>query len=189
MLMLVGLGNPGTQYALNRHNIGFMVVDALAHAYGAPGWRKKFQAEITDCTIGNEKVLLVKPQTYMNDSGRAVQEAAHFYKLAPKDIVVVHDELDLAPFKLKLKLGGGTAGHNGLKSIQSHLGTPEFRRLRFGIGHPGARPLVLKYVLGNFSKAELDQLPDHLGAIADEAASLITGDDAQFLSNVARQLR
>ncbi|MEO0411160.1 MAG: aminoacyl-tRNA hydrolase [Pseudomonadota bacterium] len=189
MFMLVGLGNPGGQYALHRHNIGFMVVDAIAALYHAPAFRKKFHAEIAECRIGAAKVLLVKPQTFMNDSGQAVQEAARFYKIAPSDILVVHDELDLAPFKLKLKLGGGTAGHNGLKSIQAHLNTDQFRRLRFGIGHPGARHLVLKYVLGNFSKAELDALPDHLGAIAAEAEMLASGNDARFLSDVSQRLR
>ncbi|MEM7570103.1 MAG: aminoacyl-tRNA hydrolase [Pseudomonadota bacterium] len=189
MFILVGLGNPGGQYALHRHNVGFMVIDAIAEAYGAPSFRKKFQAEVSECKIDGTKVLLMKPQTFMNESGQAVQAAAQFYKIAPADIMVVHDELDLEPFKLKVKVGGGTAGHNGLKSIQAHLGTPDFGRLRFGIGHPGAKPLVLKYVLGNFAKAEMDPLADYLGAIAAEIGLLAKGETAPFLSNIARRLR
>jgi len=189
VLMFVGLGNPGGQYALHRHNVGFMAVDVIADMYSAPPFRKKFQGLASECRIDGKKVLLLKPQTFMNESGRSVQAAAQFYKIAPADILVMHDELDLAPFKVKLKLGGGTAGHNGLKSIAAHLGTNDFRRLRFGIGHPGAKPLVNKHVLGNFEKAEMATLPDILGALAAEAPSLASGDDARFLSDFAQRLR
>ncbi|MEM6684123.1 MAG: aminoacyl-tRNA hydrolase [Pseudomonadota bacterium] len=189
MLMIVGLGNPGSKHALQRHNVGFMAIDVLAEVYSAPPFRQKFQGLASECRIEGVKTLLLKPQTFMNDSGRSVGAAAQFYKIAPANILVIHDELDLAEFKIKLKLGGGTAGHNGLKSIAAHLGTNDFKRLRFGIGHPGAKPLVLKHVLGNFSKAELEHLPEILGAVAAEAKSLVTGDDARFLSDLAQRLR
>lgn len=189
MFMLVGLGNPGAQYALHRHNVGFMAIDVIAELYHAPQFRKKFQAMSAECRIGAQKVLLLKPQTFMNDSGRSVQEAARFYKIPSERILVIHDELDIPEFKIKLKLGGGTAGHNGLKSIEAHLGTKDFRRLRFGIGHPGAKHLVTNHVLGNFSKQEMQALPDVLGAIAAEAKSLVDGDDPRFLSDLALRLR
>lgn len=189
MYMIVGLGNPGAQYALHRHNVGFMAVDVIADHYGAPEFRKKFHGLASECRIDGSKVLLLKPQTFMNNSGQAVQQAVRFYKIAPEDILVIHDELDLAEFKIKIKLGGGTAGHNGLKSMQAHLGTPDFKRLRFGIGHPGAKPLVNYHVLGNFSKAEMEQLPDVLGALAAEINWLVSGDDARFLSDFALRLR
>lgn len=189
MFMLVGLGNPGAQYALHRHNVGFMAIDTIAEIYSAPPFRKKFQGLATECRIDGTKTLLLKPQTFMNNSGQSVQEAARFYKIDAANILVLHDELDLAEFKIKLKLGGGTAGHNGLKSIEAHLGTKEFRRLRFGIGHPGAKPLVNNHVLGNFSKAELNELPTVLGAIAAETKWLVEGDDPRFLSDLALRLR
>lgn len=189
VFMLVGLGNPGAQYALHRHNVGFMAIDVIADLYGAPQMRKKFQGLATECRIGSAKVLLLKPQTFMNKSGQSVQEAARFYKISPSNILVIHDELDLAEFKIKLKLGGGTAGHNGLKSIEAHLNTKDFRRLRFGIGHPGAKHLVNGHVLGNFSKTEMADLPDVLGAVAAEANWLVQGDDPRFLSDLALRLR
>lgn len=189
VFIIAGLGNPGAQYALNRHNVGFMVVDAIADMASAPAFRKKFKSLVSECKLGSTKVLLMKPQTFMNASGEAVREAAQFYKVSPAKVLAIHDELDLEPFKLKVKTGGGNAGHNGLKSIQSHLGTPDFMRLRIGIGHPGAKPLVHKHVLGNFSKAELEALPDLLGAIAAEAQSLVAGDEAKFLSDTALRLR
>ncbi|MER2607201.1 MAG: aminoacyl-tRNA hydrolase, partial [Siculibacillus sp.] len=147
MLLFVGLGNPGAEYARNRHNIGFMAVDALVRRRSFSPWRAKFHGEICEGTIGDEKIVALKPQTYMNDSGRAVVACMSFYKIEPKDVVVFHDELDLPPAKIRVKIGGGHAGHNGLRSIQAHIG-PDFRRVRLGIGHPGAKDRVTGWVLG-----------------------------------------
>lgn len=184
MQLWVGLGNPGPQYALHRHNVGFMVLDTLAEFHNFGPVQKKFQGWLQEGRIGGEKILLLKPATYMNESGRAVGEALRFYKLGTDALTVFHDELDLAPFKVKVKQGGGTAGHNGLRSIDQHLGA-EFRRVRLGIGHPGHKDRVTGYVLGNFAKAEMDPLADMLGAIAGEAEWLAKGDNARFMSDIA----
>lgn len=188
MQLWVGLGNPGAQYALNRHNVGFMAVDAIAYIHGFDPWRSRFQGWASEGRLGPDKILLLKPSTYMNESGRSVGEAMRFFKLAPGDVTVFHDELDLAPFRVKVKTGGGTAGHNGLKSTDAHIGN-DFRRVRIGIGHPGHKDRVSPYVLGNYAKAEIDPLADMLGAIAAEAPLLAAGDDARFMNEVARRLQ
>ena len=163
MQIWTGLGNPGPQYAMHRHNIGFMVCDVIAemHAFGPA--QKKFSGWVQEGRIGTEKVLLLKPATFMNESGRAVGEALRFYKLGTEALTVFHDELDLAPFKVKVRTGGGLAGHNGLRSIDKHLG-PDFRRVRIGIGHPGHKDRVTGHVLGNYAKAEQDDLVQMLAA-------------------------
>ncbi|KPF87142.1 peptidyl-tRNA hydrolase [Novosphingobium sp. AAP83] len=184
MQLWVGLGNPGPQYALHRHNVGFMVLDTIAEVHRFGPVQKKFQGWLQEGRIGTEKVLLLKPATFMNESGRAVGEAMRFYKLGLDALTVFHDELDLAPFKVKVKHGGGTAGHNGLRSIDQHLGA-EFQRVRLGIGHPGHKDRVTGYVLGNFAKAEQDDLVDMLGAIASEADWLARGDGVRFINDVA----
>ena len=189
MQLWVGLGNPGPQYAMHRHNIGFMALDAIAevHGFGAP--RKAFSGWVQEGRIGTTRLLLLKPGTFMNESGRAVGEAARFYKLDADAVTVFHDELDLAPFKVKVKTGGGTAGHNGLRSTDAHIGNG-FRRVRLGIGHPGHKDRVTPYVLGPFAKAELEDLTDLLGAVAAEAGWLAAGDDVRFMNEVAlRQQR
>lgn len=183
MLIFAGLGNPGTRYARNRHNIGFMAVDEIARACRAAPWRVRFQGQASEATIGSEKVLLLKPQTYMNESGRAIGEAARFYKVAPADVIVFHDELDLAPAKLRIKLGGGNAGHNGLRSTTAAIGN-EYRRVRMGIGHPGDKALVHGYVLNDFGKAEEPWVEDLCSACADNAALLAVHDDAGFQNKV-----
>jgi len=190
MQIWAGLGNPGAQYALHRHNVGFMAVDAIAEVHGFGPWQKKFRALVSEGRIGRRKILLLKPQTFMNDSGDAVQQALKFYKLDMDALTVFHDELDLAPMKVKVKVGGGTAGHNGLRSIDSHLG-PEFRRVRIGIGHPGPgqKEKVTRHVLGNYAKSEMEPLADLLAAIADEAQWLADGDDARFMSEVALRMQ
>src|SRR3982750_1138062 len=190
MQLWVGLGNPGTKYALQRHNVGFMVADILAEVHDFGPWSKKFRGLVAEGRIGRQRVLLLKPQTFMNDSGDAVQQALHFYKLDDDALTVFHDELDLAPFKVKVKLGGGTAGHNGLRSIDAALG-PEFRRVRIGIGHPrpGRKDPLTPPVLGNYAKSEVEPLSDMLGAIASEAEWLADGDDARFMSEVALRLQ
>ena len=184
MQLWVGLGNPGPQYAMHRHNVGFMAADTIAEVHGFGPVQKKFSGWLHDGRVGGQRVLLLKPATFMNESGRAVAEALRFYKLGPEALTVFHDELDLAPFKVKVKTGGGTAGHNGLRSIDQHIG-PDFRRVRLGIGHPGHKDRVTSYVLGNYAKAELDDLADMLGAVAAEAAWLAKGDDVRFLNDLA----
>lgn len=188
MQLWTGLGNPGPQYAMHRHNVGFMALDAIAevHDFGPP--KKQFQGWTQEGRIGTHKVLLLKPATFMNDSGRSVRSAMDFYKLEPGGVTVFHDELDLAPFKVKVKTGGGTAGHNGLRSTDQHIG-PDFRRVRIGIGHPGHKDRVTGYVLGNYAKAEIEPLSDMLGAIAAEAERLAAGDDARFMNEVALRLQ
>src|SRR5436309_11817554 len=166
MLLFVGLGNPGAKHAGNRHNIGFMVVDAIAKRHGFPPWRRRFQGVASEGAIGREKVLLLLPGTYMNESGRAVAEAAHFYKLPASDIVVFHDEIDLSPGKVRVKTGGGVAGHNGLRSITAHIGN-DYRRVRIGVGHPGVKEMVHGYVLSDFAKSERDWVETLCGLIAD----------------------
>ena len=188
MQLWVGLGNPGGQYALHRHNVGFMAVDTIAEVHNFGSVQKKFQGWLQEGRIGSEKILLLKPATYMNESGRSVGEALRFYKLSVADLTVFHDELDLAPMKVKVRTGGGLAGHNGLRSIDQHvqqLGGPDFRRVRIGIGHPGHKDRVTGHVLGNYAKSEMDALADMLGAIAAEAEWLAKGDDVRFMSDVA----
>ncbi|WP_298668304.1 aminoacyl-tRNA hydrolase [uncultured Sphingomonas sp.] len=187
MQLWVGLGNPGPQYAMHRHNVGFMALDAIAAVHDFGPVAKKFQGWVQEGRLGSEKILLLKPATFMNESGRSVGEALRFYKLDVDALTVFHDELDLAPFKVKVKRGGGTAGHNGLRSIDQHLG-PDFRRVRIGIGHPGHKDRVTGYVLGNYAKNEIDPLSDLLGAVAAEAARLADGDDARFMNDVALRL-
>jgi PTH1 family peptidyl-tRNA hydrolase len=186
MQLWVGLGNPGTEYAMHRHNVGFMAVDLIAEVHNFGPWQKKFRSLVTDGRLGRERVLLIKPQTFMNDSGDAVQQALSFYKLDADQLTVFHDELDLAPFKVKVRVGGGLAGHNGLRSINAALG-PDFRRVRIGIGHPGPgrKDLDTPHVLGNYAKAEMEPLADMLAAIASEAQWLAEGDDARFMSEIA----
>lgn len=188
MQIWAGLGNPGAQYALNRHNAGFMAIDAIAEMHDVESPKKRFQGWAIETRLGGEKLLLLKPATFMNDSGRSVGEAMRFYKLTPQDVTVFYDELDLAPFKVKVKRGGGTAGHNGIRSIDAHIGN-DFRRVRLGIGHPGHKDRVSGYVLGNYAKADMDPLADMLGAISAEAAWLAKGDDARFMNDVALRLQ
>ncbi len=188
MQLWVGLGNPGPQYALQRHNAGFMAADTIAEVHDFGPVQKKFQGWLHDGRIAGARVILFKPATFMNESGRAVAEALRFFKLGMDALTVFHDELDLAPCKVKVKQGGGTAGHNGLRSIDQHLGA-DFRRVRIGIGHPGHKDRVTGYVLGNYAKAELDDLAQMLGAIAAEAPWLAAGDDARFMSEVALRQR
>jgi PTH1 family peptidyl-tRNA hydrolase len=189
MQLWVGLGNPGAQHALQRHNVGFMAVDAIAEVHGLDPWKKAFQGWLAAGRIGSERILLLKPATFMNESGRSIGEALRFYKLGEDALTVWHDELDLAPFKVKVKTGGGTAGHNGLRSTDAHVGNA-FRRVRLGIGHPGHKDRVTGHVLGNYAKAEMDDLAEMLGAVAAEAPWLAAGDDARFMNEVAlRQQR
>jgi PTH1 family peptidyl-tRNA hydrolase len=185
MLLLVGLGNPGAAYARQRHNVGFMVLDALAEAYRFGPWRAKFQSEIAEGQLGGERVLLQKPQTYMNLSGDAVAAAHRFYKLANHELIVVHDEIDLAAGKVRIKAGGGVAGHNGLRSIAERLGTKEFRRVRIGIGHPGDKALVTGHVLGNFSAEDRLWLAPLTEAFVAAAPLLAAGDEAGCMSKIA----
>ena len=187
MQIWVGLGNPGPKHAMERHNVGFMAVDAIAEVHGFGPVRKQFQGWTQEGRIGAAKVLLLKPATFMNESGRAIGECLRFYKLGVAALTVFHDELDLAPFKVKVKTGGGAAGHNGLRSTDRHLG-PEYRRVRLGIGHPGHKDRVTGHVLGNYAKVELDPLADMLGAVAAEAPWLAAGDDVRFMNDVALRL-
>ncbi len=184
----VGLGNPGAQYAMHRHNVGFMAADAIAGVHGFEPPKKAFHGWAQQGRIGPHRILLLKPATFMNDSGRAVRAAMDFFKKEIGDVTVLHDELDLAPFKVKVKVGGGTAGHNGLRSIEAHIGNP-FRRVRIGIGHPGHKDAVTRHVLGNYAKAETERLSDLLAAIAAEAEWLARGDDARFMNEVALRLK
>ena len=188
MQIWAGLGNPGASYAMHRHNIGFMVADLLADVYGFGPWKLRFQGLTSEGRIGGTKILLIKPQTFMNESGRSVGEAIRFFKLEPEDVTVFYDELDLDPFRVKVKVGGGTAGHNGIRSIDAHIGNA-FRRVRLGIGHPGHKDRVTGHVLGNYDKAELDDLAAMLGAVGAEAAWLAEGNDARFMSDVALRLQ
>ena len=183
MLIFAGLGNPGARYARNRHNIGFLALDEIARAHRASPWRTRFQAEASETTIGGEKIVLLKPQTYMNESGRSIGEAARFFKVAAADVIVFHDELDLPPAKLRVKLGGGNAGHNGLRSTTAAIGN-DYRRVRMGIGHPGAKELVHAYVLNDFGKVEQPWVEDLCSACADFAPALAAHDDAGFQNKV-----
>ena len=187
MRLLVGLGNPGARYARNRHNIGFMAADAIARRHGFPGFRSRFKGELADAPIGGERVLLLKPQTYMNASGEAVGDTARFFKIPPDDIVVIHDEIDLRPGKLRVKRGGGNAGHNGLRSIDACLG-PDYWRVRIGVGHPGIKELVQPYVLQNFTDEERTLWVEPLlAAIAETILLLTSGAPDAFMSEVARR--
>lgn len=188
MQIIAGLGNPGGQYARNRHNIGFMAVDEIHRRHsGFSLWRARFQGEVSEGTIGGEKVMLLKPMTYMNESGRSVGEAMRFYKLEPADILVIYDELDLPPAKFRMKTGGGHGGHNGLRSITAHIGDA-YRRLRLGIGHPGDKKLVSNYVLGDFAKVDGEWLELILGGIADHAELLAKRQDSTFANKLTLQL-
>ncbi|MBB4155711.1 PTH1 family peptidyl-tRNA hydrolase [Sphingomonas jinjuensis] len=188
MQIWAGLGNPGAQHAMQRHNVGFMAVDAIAEVHGFGAVKKQFQGWTQEGRIGPAKILLLKPATYMNESGRSIAEALRFYKLGVEALTVFHDELDLAPFKVKVRVGGGLAGHNGLRSTDQHLG-PDFRRVRLGIGHPGHKDRVTGHVLGNYAKAEIDPLSDMLGAIAAEAPLLAAGDHTRFMNDVALRMQ
>src|ERR1700752_4536127 len=183
-LLIAGLGNPGAEYARHRHNVGFMAVDAIAERHKFAPWRARFHGRATEGTLGGRKVLLLKPMTYMNDSGRSVGEATHFLKLPLEAVVVIHDEIDLAPGKLRAKAGGGDAGHNGLRDVTAVLG-PEYRRVRIGVGHPGSPKAVHYYVLQNFAKSDLEWLAPLLDAVAEAAPFLAADDDPGFMNKVA----
>ena len=183
MRLIVGLGNPGPRYARNRHNVGFMAAEAIARRYGFPAFRDRFKGELAEGAIAGAKRLLLRPQTFMNDSGESVLAAMSFYKIAPEDIVVIHDELDLRPGKVRVKRGGGNAGHNGLRSITAHVGN-DYRRVRIGVGHPGVKDLVHGHVLGDFAKAERPWVEALTAAIADNAEILARGEDATFQNKV-----
>ncbi|WP_424813790.1 aminoacyl-tRNA hydrolase [Roseococcus sp. YIM B11640] len=184
MLLWVGLGNPGTEHARQRHNIGFMALDAIARRHGFSPWRQKFKGEVADGSLGGQKILLLKPMTFMNASGDAVQAAAAFHKISAGDICAWHDELDLAAGKVRVKKGGGAAGHNGLRDMQRALATPDFWRVRLGIGHPGHKDRVTGHVLGNFAKADI-WVETLLDALADGAAVLAQGRPEEFMTRIA----
>ena len=183
MRLFVGLGNPGAKYQGNRHNIGFMVLDEIARRHGFAPWRRRFQGETSEGTLSGERVILLKPMTFMNESGRSVQEAASFFKISLGDIAAFHDELELPFAKVRVKVGGGIAGHNGLRSISAHVGN-DYRRVRLGIGHPGAKELVHNHVLGDFAKAERAQLEAFNDAVSDHVGLLVGGNDSSFQNKV-----
>lgn len=183
MKLFVGLGNPGSKYARNRHNVGFMALDAIASDHGFAPWRGKFQGQVSEGRLGREKIMLLKPETFMNLSGQSVGEAMRFYKLEPADVTVFHDELDLAPGKCRVKIGGGHAGHNGLRSMHQHI-TDTYQRVRIGIGHPGHKDRVSGYVLHDFAKADEEWLDDLLRGISDGAPYLADGDSSRFMNAV-----
>lgn len=187
MKLIVGLGNPGAKYARNRHNIGFMAVDEIASAHGFSPWRAKFQGQVSEGRLGSEKVILLKPETFMNLSGQAVGEAMRFHKLTPADVIVFHDEIDLAPAKIRCKTGGGHAGHNGLRSIHAHIG-PDYHRVRMGVGHPGHKDAVPGFVLRDFPKADAEWIDDELRGISDGIAFLVAGDAPKFLNAIGLRL-
>src|SRR5215475_12792065 len=186
MLLLVGLGNPGAKYAGSRHNIGFMAVDALARAYNIAPWKKKFRSEVAEGSIDGVRVLVMKPQTFYNDSGHAVAEAARFYKIASSDIIVFYDEIDLAPGRFRMKTGGGAAGNNGVRSIAAWLDDDNFRRARLGTGHPGHADMVQGHVLSDFAKSEREWVDKLLDAVAKSAPMLAKGEDDKFQGEVMR---
>ena len=188
MQIWAGLGNPGAQYAMHRHNVGFMAADVMAETFSFGPWKSRFQGLAAEGRIGSEKILLLKPATFMNQSGRSIGEAMRFFKLTPQDVTVFYDELDLDPFRVKVKRGGGAAGHNGIRSTIAHIGE-DFRRIRLGIGHPGHKDRVTGHVLGNFAKAESDDLTHMLGAVAAEAKWLADGDDVRFMNDVAMRMQ
>jgi PTH1 family peptidyl-tRNA hydrolase len=190
MLLLAGQGNPGPKYEKNRHNIGFMSMDAIARRWGTSPWRAKFQSHACEAVIplpdgGEAKAVLLKPQTYYNDSGRAVGEALKFFKLTVADVVLFHDEIDLAPGRMRMKTGGGAAGNNGVRSLTAHIGA-DFRRARMGVGHPGDKTMVMPYVLGDFHKADKVWLDPLLDAVADALPFLAAGDDERYQAEVLR---
>jgi len=188
MLLIAGLGNPGQKYENNRHNIGFKVVDAIARDYGFSPWRQRFHGDVSEGRLGTEKVLLLKPTTYMNDSGIAVSEAANFFKLGPNEVYVIYDEIDLAPAKVRVKAGGGAAGHNGIRSIVSHYGK-DFMRVRLGVGHPGDKNRVPGYVLKDFAKAEMPFVEALIAAVSNAVPDLAQERDSEFMNKVALDLR
>jgi PTH1 family peptidyl-tRNA hydrolase len=188
MLLFVGLGNPGARYAGNRHNVGFMVVEAIAKRHNIGPWRRRFQGVTAEGPLGSERVTLLLPGTFMNESGRAVAEAAHFYKLGPESITVFHDEIELTPGKVRVKVGGGIAGHNGLRSISAHVGN-EYRRVRIGVGHPGIKELVHGHVLSDFAKSERAWVDALCDVMADNAELLAKGQDASFQNKVHLSMR
>ncbi|MEH6951258.1 aminoacyl-tRNA hydrolase [Nitrobacter sp. NHB1] len=183
MRLLVGLGNPGTKYQGNRHNIGFMVVDEIARRHGFAPWRRRFHGEASEGTLDQERVVLLKPATYMNESGNAVRDAAQFFKLTEGDVVVFHDEIELPPAKVRVKVGGGIAGHNGLRSISAHIGN-EYRRVRLGVGHPGVKERVHAHVLNDFAKSERPWVEALVDVVAENAALLVTARDSAFQNKV-----
>ncbi len=183
MFLLVGLGNPGPKYAGNRHNIGFMAVDEIVRRHGFSSWRKRFRGEVSEGTLGGEKVLVLKPLTFMNESGQSVGEALRFLDLEPDKVIVIYDELDLQPGKVRVKLGGGAAGHNGIRSISSHI-SPHYVRVRLGIGHPGDKNLVYPHVLSDFAKSDKTWVEPLLQAVSEEAVFLVEGDYAKFQNKV-----
>jgi len=183
MLLLVGLGNPGARYAGNRHNVGFLAVQEIAKRHGIGPWRRRFAGVACEGPLGGVRTLLLLPGTYMNESGRAVAEAAHFYKLPPADIIVFHDEIDLPPGKVRVKIGGGIAGHNGLRSISEHIGN-DYRRVRIGVGHPGDKDLVQQYVLSDFAKSDRGWVDALIAIIGDNAELIARGQDASFQNKV-----
>jgi PTH1 family peptidyl-tRNA hydrolase len=183
MLLIVGLGNPGRRYAGNRHNIGFLAADEIHRSQSFSVWRARFQGEISEGRLDGEKTVLLKPATFMNESGRSVGEAMRFFKLSPADLVVIYDELDLPPGKVRMKTGGGAGGHKGIKSITAHIG-PDFRRMRLGIGHPGRKDLVNSYVLHDFAKSDHDWLDAVLTTVAGSAPHLAAGEDSTFMNKV-----
>jgi peptidyl-tRNA hydrolase, PTH1 family len=188
MRLLVGLGNPGAEYVRNRHNIGFMAVDAILSRHGLPPWRRRFYGLAAEGELAGERVVLLLPGTFMNNSGLAVAEAAHFYKIGTGDIVVFHDEIELPPGKVRVKTGGGNAGHNGLRSISSHVGN-DYRRVRIGVGHPGVKELVHNHVLSDFAKAERPWVEAVCDIIAENAGLIAKGDDANFQNKVHRAMQ
>ena len=188
MQIWAGLGNPGAQYAMHRHNVGFMAADVIAETFSFGPWKTRFQGLASEGRIGSDKILLVKPATFMNESGRSIGEAMRFFKLETNDVTVFYDELDIDPFRVKVKRGGGAAGHNGIRSTIAHIGE-DFRRVRLGIGHPGHKDRVTGYVLGNFAKAETDDLAHMLGVVAAEAKWLADGDDVRFMNDVAMRMQ
>lgn len=184
MKLIVGLGNPGAKYARHRHNIGFMALDRIAQDHGFAPWKGKHQGSVSEGRFGSDRAVLLKPETFMNNSGQSVQAAMRFYKLEPEDVVVLHDEIDLAPGKVKVKHGGGHAGHNGLRSIHAHIG-PDYTRVRLGVGNPGHKDRVPGYVLHDFAKADEEWLDDVLRGISDGAPMLAAGDNGKFMNAVA----
>ncbi len=187
MQFFVGLGNPGAKYAQNRHNVGFMALDEIASAHGFSDWRAKFQGQVAEGVLGGEKVVLLKPETFMNNSGQSVGAAIRFFKVPPGDVVVFHDEIDLAPGKIRVKAGGGHAGHNGLRSLHAHIGA-DYRRVRIGVGHPGHKDRVPGYVLSDFSKSDQTWLDDVIRGIGEGAADLAKGDEGRFMNAIARRV-
>jgi PTH1 family peptidyl-tRNA hydrolase len=183
--LIVGLGNPGPDYAMNRHNIGFMAVDKIADEYGFPAFRRKYKGLMVEGKIDGRRVILLKPETFMNLSGTSVGELAAFYKIPCEHMVVIHDELDLPPGKLRVKMGGGAAGHNGLKSLDQHLPNANYKRIRLGIGHPGDRDLVSGYVLSDFAKTERDMIADQCTAVATHIGLVLDNQDELFMTRVA----